>query len=284
MTKTVKLKNGVEVPALGMGAWNMGDDPLRRIEEIESIRTGLDLGLRVIDTAEMYGNGRSEDLVGEAIRGRRSDVYLVTKVLPSNASKRGVAQSCRASLEQLRTDYIDLYLLHWRSSIPLNETIEGFERLREEGLIRDWGVSNFDIDDMGELFGVDQGEKCVSNQILYSLDHRGVEFDLLGEDAQRNVATMAYSPIGQGGILLRNETLADIAKKHTTSLGQATPAQIALAWVLRRSNVIAIPKAATVRHQRQNIAAQEITLSDDDLAALDTAFPPPRKAMSLEMI
>ncbi|GBR01257.1 aldo/keto reductase [Acetobacter oeni] len=284
MSMTVKLRNGTEVPALGMGTWNMGDNAARRSEELESLRTGIELGLRVIDTAEMYGNGRSENVVGEAISGIRDKVFLVTKVLPSNGSRKGVAQACRNSLNRLKTDHIDLYLLHWRGAVPLAETIEAFEKLRDEGLIGSWGVSNFDVKDMQELDNTVGGDQCVTNQILYSLDHRGVEFDLLADDQRRNIATMAYSPIGQGGVLLRNEVLASIAQKHKTSLGGATPAQIALTWVLRQPDLIAIPKASSVKHLRENIAAREIKLSDEDLAALDQAFPPPKHHVSLEMI
>ncbi|NHO33363.1 aldo/keto reductase [Acetobacter fallax] len=284
MSGTVKLRSGTEVPALGMGTWNMGDNAARRSEELESLRTGIDLGLRVIDTAEMYGNGRSENVVGEAIAGIRDKVYLVTKVVPSNASRKGVLQACRNSLDRLKTDRIDLYLLHWRGSVPLSETIEAFEQLRDDGLIGSWGVSNFDVDDMRELDHTPGGDQCEVNQILYSLDHRGVEFDLLHDDRKRHVATMAYSPIGQGGVLLRNEVLATIAHRHKTSLGAATPAQIALAWVLRQPDLIAIPKASSVKHLRENVAAREIKLSNDDLAALDRAFAPPTRHVSLEMI
>ncbi|NHN83573.1 aldo/keto reductase [Acetobacter musti] len=284
MSCTVKFRNGVAVPALGMGTWNMGDNAASRSEELESLRAGIELGLRVIDTAEMYGNGRSEHVVGEAISGIRDKVFLVTKVLPSNASRKGVLQACRNSLARLKTDYVDLYLLHWCGSVPLAETFEAFEHLREDGLIRNWGVSNFDVEDMKELDSTPGGDQCLVNQILYSLEHRGVEFDLLGEDRKRDVVTMAYSPIGQGGGLLRNEALAAIARRHKTSLGGATPAQIALAWVLRQPNLIAIPKASSVRHLRENVAAQEIRLSDEDLARLDHAFAPPTRAVPLEMI
>ncbi|WP_246495211.1 aldo/keto reductase [Ameyamaea chiangmaiensis] len=273
---------GQTVPTLGMGTWNMGDTPARRSQEIAALRLGLDAGLRVVDTAEMYGAGRSETLVGEAIAGRRDEVYLVTKVLPSNASLKGVQSSCRASLKRLKTDRVDLFLLHWSGSVPLDETVEGFERLRAEGLIGAWGVSNFDVSDMQALERVADG--CAANQVLYSLDYRGVEFDLLGRDQDRGVVTMAYSPIGQGGDLLRHPALATIARRHETDLGPATPAQIALAWVLRRPNVLAIPKAGKPENQRANVAAQQIVLTDEDLAALDAAFPPPRRKQRLAML
>ncbi|BCK76739.1 aldo/keto reductase [Acetobacter aceti NRIC 0242] len=284
MTGKVRFRNGVEVPALGMGTWNMGDDVSLRSDEISSLQAGLDAGLRVIDTAEMYGNGRSESVVGEAIEKRRSDVFLVSKVLPSNASAKGVVRSCTDSLKRLRTDYMDLYLLHWQGSVPLEETFEAFEKLRDRGMIGSWGVSNFDTADMKEVEQTSQGENCVANQVLYSLSHRGIEFDLLAEDHDRQVVTMAYSPLGQGGGMLKDNVLAKIAQQHSTSLGPATPAQIALAWVLRQSSLIAIPKAGSKKHLLENIAAQEIRLTDDDLAALDKAFPPPKKKVPLEVI
>lgn len=280
--KTVKLKNGTELPALGMGTWNIGDRRDRRSDEIASLRAGIDLGLRVIDTAEMYGSGRSEDLVGEAIEGRRDDVYLVSKVLPSNASFQGVQKACRTSLRRLKTDVIDLYLLHWRGGVPLEETVRGMEALRDEGLIRDWGVSNFDTDDMEELEEV--GSDCMANQILYSLEYRGTEYDLLEHDASRGIVTMAYSPLGQGGDLLKHRVMREIASRHSTSLGEATTAQIALAWVLRRENILAIPKASSPAHLKENAASLEIDLTDEDLAALDEAFPPPHRKTRLAML
>ncbi|AQS85949.1 MAG: aldo/keto reductase [Acetobacter aceti] len=284
MTRTVRFKNGVEVPALGMGTWNMGDDVSLRSDEIASLQAGLDAGLRVIDTAEMYGNGRSESVVGEAIEKRRNDVFLVSKVLPSNASAKGVLKSCTDSLKRLRTDHMDLYLLHWQGNIPLEETFEAFETLRDRGMIGSWGVSNFDTDAMEEVIQTGQGDGCVANQVLYSLSHRGIEFDLLKENQARQVVTMAYSPLGQGGGMLKDNVLAKIAQHHTTSLGPATPAQIALAWVLRQPSLIAIPKAGSKKHLRENIAAQEIKLKEGDLTALDKAFSPPRKKVALEVI
>ncbi|WP_242010294.1 aldo/keto reductase [Acetobacter conturbans] len=280
----VKLKNGIDVPPLGMGTWNMGDNASLRSDEVTSLRTGLDLGLRVIDTAEMYGSGRSENVVGEAIKGRRDEVFLITKVLPSNASRDGVMKSCKTSLKRLGTDRLDLYLLHWRGNVPLEETVEAFERLLEEGVIGGWGVSNFDVNSMKELDRLSTGTSCVANQVLYSLDHRGIEFDLLGEDRKRKVVTIAYSPLGQGGGMLHNQTLADIAAEHETSLGRATPAQIALAWVLRQPSLIAIPKAGSVKHLHENSAAREISLTKENLAALDRAFTPPTSSVPLEVI
>ncbi|MBR0559064.1 aldo/keto reductase [Neokomagataea anthophila] len=280
--KTVTFRNGVTVPALGMGTWNVGDTRAQRHNEIESLRAGLEAGLRVIDTAEMYGSGRSEALVGEAVADCRDDVFLVSKVLPSNASYEGALKACQRSLRYLGVERLDLYLLHWVGGEPLDETIRAFEALKQDGLIGAWGVSNFDVDDMEEVHAL--SEHCVANQILYSLEHRGVEFDLLPYDRQEGVVTMAYSPLGQGGALLRHPALAQVAARHETSLGPATAAQIALAFVLNRDNVLAIPKAGQVEHVRLNLAAQEIVLQVEDLAVLERAFPAPRRKLSLAMI
>ncbi|NVN35847.1 aldo/keto reductase [Komagataeibacter swingsii] len=282
--KTVTFPNGATVPALGMGTWNMGDSDSRRADEIKSIHAGLDAGLRVVDTAEMYGSGRSEKLVGEAIRGRRDDVFLVSKVVPSNASRDGVRRACAASLKRLGTDYLDLYLLHWPGSVPLEETLAGFDDLIDAGMIRSWGVSNFDADGMRAVESIPASTPCAANQVLYSLDYRGVEFDLLRRDRDAGVVTMAYSPLGQGGDLLRAPVLERIAQRHATSLGPATPAQIALAWVLRQENVLAIPKAGSPRHQHENLAATQITLTRDDLAQIDEAIAPPCRREPLAMI
>ncbi|MBN3867320.1 aldo/keto reductase [Gluconobacter kondonii] len=280
--KTVTLRNGVTVPALGMGTWNIGDSASRRSSEIESLRKGLEAGLRVIDTAEMYGDGRSEDLVGEAIADVREDVYLVSKIVPSNASYDGVYKACQRSLEHLETEWLDLYLLHWHGGTPLEETVQAFEDLKDEGLIRGWGVSNFDVEDMEEIESL--SENCLVNQILYNLEHRGTEFDLLDHDLKSGTVTMAYSPLGQGGELLEHPALKEVASRHETSLGPADPAQIALAWVLRRPNVLAIPKAASEKHVAGNLASLEISLTDADLKTLDSAFPSPKRKLSLAMI
>ncbi|MBV1834702.1 aldo/keto reductase [Novacetimonas pomaceti] len=282
--KDVTFPDGITVPALGMGTWNLGDDDGRRKAEIQSIQLGLDAGLRVVDTAEMYGSGRSERLVGQAIAGRRDDVYLVSKVLPSNASRKGVHDACAASLKRLGTDRLDLYLLHWRGSVPLEETVAGFGDLMRAGMIRAWGVSNFDVDDMRELARVTSPEPCCANQILYSLDYRGVEHDLLAYDREARIVTMAYSPLGQGGELLRAPVLRRVAARHETALGPATPAQVALAWVLRQPGLLAIPKAGSPAHQRENIAAAALELTKADLAEIDDAIPPPRRKVSLAMI
>ena len=284
MARTVTLSSGESLPALGVGTWNMGDSPARHAGEVESLRYAIEQGVKVVDTAEMYGNGRSERLVGEAIQPFRDQVFLVSKVLPSNASAKGVAQSCRQSLRRLGTDRLDLYLLHWRGSVPLAETIEAFRTLQREGLIRHWGVSNFDTRDMRDVDACAKAGECAANQILYSLEHRGVEYDLLAADRARKTLSMAYSPIGQGGALLTHPALARVAARHATATGPATPAQVALAWVLRQPNMLAIPKAGRPEHMRQNLAAPEITLSALDLSELDSAFPPPRVKKPLDMI
>lgn len=276
--KSVSLPSGEAVPVLGQGTWCMGDDRSRRSEEIRALKLGLDLGMTLIDTAEMYGNGASEDLVGEAIVGCRDDVFLVSKVLPSNASTADTIAACEQSLRWLRTDRIDLYLLHWRSGTPLEETLAGFETLVRDGKIRHWGVSNFDLADMDELFGLPGGANVATNQVLFNLSRRGIEFDLLPWSRERALPIMAYSPIEQGR-LLGHPALQSIAERYA-----ATPAQVALAWLLRQEGVIAIPKAATEAHVRQNRAALDLVLSKQDLAEINRAFPPPSQKRSLEML
>jgi diketogulonate reductase-like aldo/keto reductase len=272
------LPSGEAVAALGQGTWHMGDLPARRAAELAALRAGMDLGMTLIDTAEMYGDGAAESLVGEAIEGRRGQLFIVSKVLPHHATRRGTVAACEASLRRLATDRIDLYLLHWRGSVPLEETLAGFDDLQRAGKIRQWGVSNFDVDDMRALNAIAGGSAVAVNQVLYNLTRRGIEFDLLPQCGASGVPVMAYSPIEQGR-LLRNPTLAGIASRH-----QATPAAVALAWVLRQPGMIAIPKASTVTHVEQNHAALKIDLNDDDLAALDRAFAPPRSKQPLEMI
>lgn len=274
-----RLHDGSSVPALGQGTWRMGGDRATWQDECRSLRLGIELGMTLIDTAEMYGDGAAEQLVGEAIAGRRDEVFLVSKVLPSNATKQGVRRSCQASLKRLGTDRIDLYLLHWRGSVAIAETIDGFEALRRDGLIGDWGVSNFDVADMQALVGLARPRGCLANQVLYNLEHRGIEFDLLRYSHDQGVPLMAYSPVGQGGALLDAPVLSRLAGKHGR-----TPAQIALAWTLRHPNVISIPKAASAAHVRENAEASAIVLEDEDLAALDEAFPPPARKTALEII
>jgi diketogulonate reductase-like aldo/keto reductase len=281
MTKrsaTTALPGGETAPALGQGTWNMGDDPARRADEIAALRLGLDLGMTLIDTAEMYGDGRSEQLVGEAIEGRRDEVFLVSKVLPTNSSKRGTIRACERSLERLGTDRIDLYLLHWRGRPQLAETLSGFEELQRMGKIRFWGVSNFDINDMDELFADARGRGCATNQLLYNLTRRGIEYDLLPWSRERGMPIMAYSPVEQGR-LLGEPALEAVARRHG-----ATPAQVALAWLLRRDGVVAIPKASRADHVRDNRAALDLELSTEDIAELDRAFPPPARPVPLEML
>ena len=275
---TVTLLNGVVVPALGLGTWHMGEDPRQASQEVEALRHGLDEGLTLIDTAEMYAEGGAEEIVGEAIAGRRDEVFLVSKVYPWNASREGTIAACERSLARMRTDRLDLYLLHWRGEHPLAETVEAFETLREAGKIGAWGVSNFDLADMEELMEVPGGGNCVANQVLYNLSRRGVEYDLLPWCQHRGIAVMAYSPIEQGS-LARNETLIHIAKAY-----QATPAQVALAFLLERDGVIAIPKSSHPQRVTENREAADLDLTDEDLDALDAAFPPPSRPMPLEMI
>jgi diketogulonate reductase-like aldo/keto reductase len=275
----VRLPDGTEVPALGQGTWNMGEGQRPRAEEIAALRLGLDLGLTLIDTAEMYGDGKSEELVGEAIAGRREQVFLVSKVYPQNATRSGVPAACERSLKRLATDHIDLYLLHWRGPTPLTETVAAFERLREQGKIRRWGVSNLDTPEMEELLGVPEGAHCAADQVLYNPQARGIEFDLLPWCERRGMPIMAYSPIGQGGRLLGERALSTVAARH-----EATPAQVVLAWVLRRPGVIAIPKSGNAAHVRQNAAAAALRLSAEDLAELDRALPPPGRKQRLAML
>ncbi|MCU1353430.1 MAG: aldo/keto reductase family oxidoreductase [Acidimicrobiales bacterium] len=279
----VGLPSGAVVPILGQGTWRMGDDPRRRDEEIAALRLGLDLGMTLIDTAEMYGNGASERLVGEAIEGQRDDVFLVTKVLPHHATPAGMFDACRASLRRLGVDHVELYLLHWRGPTPLAETVQGFADLLDAGLIRHWGVSNFDADDLAELINLPGGGQVATDQVLYNLSRRGIEHDLLPACQAAGLPVMAYSPIEQGR-LLGHPALRAVADAH-----RATPGQVALAWVLRhdadgRGGVIAIPKASTEDHVRENRGAVDIHLTPDDLARLDQAFPPPRGPVPLSII
>lgn len=276
--RKIKLPSGEAVPVLGQGTWYMGDHASRRADEIATLRLGLDFGMTLVDTAEMYGDGASEKLVGEAIAGRRDEVFLVSKVLPSNATRHGTIAACERSLKRLGTDRIDLYLLHWRGRTPFAETIAAFETLQDAGKIRHWGVSNMDIDDMREIARAPGGDAMAVNQILYNLTRRGIEYDLLPQAQARGLPLMAYSPIEQGRLTEYPE-VQDIADRHGVS-----PAQIALAWVLRQQGVIAIPKASTPAHVQQNRAALEVQLTAQDLMELDDAFPPPDGPESLEMI
>ena len=276
--KTVRLPSGEQVPALGMGTWMIGEKRSARAEEIATLQRGIDLGMTLIDTAEMYGEGASEQLVGEAIRGRRERVFLVSKVYPHHASRTGTAAACERSLKRLGVDCLDLYLLHWRDGVPLSETVEAFERLQAQGKIRHWGVSNLDSADMKELVEQPGGERVAVNQVLYNLSRRGVEWDLLPWCSGRRIPLMAYSPIEQAR-LLRHPGLRALAARHG-----ATPAQLGLAWLLRGEQLIVIPKASTRAHLDENYAALECPLDDATLAELDRLFPAPRRATPLEML
>lgn len=278
VVRSTTLPQGEAVPALGQGTWGMAEGRHSRDEEITALRTGLDLGMTLIDTAEMYANGGAEQLVGEAIHGRRSEVFLVSKVLPQNASQTGTIAACERSLKRLNTKWIDLYLLHWRGPIPLEETVQAFDELVQLGKIRYWGVSNFDVSDMEELFNLSSGTSAATDQVLYNLTRRGIEYDLLPWCLGRNMAVMAYSPVEQGRVLDHPELLR-IAKQHN-----AKPSQIALAWVLRQDKVIAIPRAGSPAHVRENRGALEVRLSKQELADLDRAFSPPTHKRPLEML
>ncbi len=256
----------------------MGENARTASQEVESLKCGLDLGMTLIDTAEMYGEGGAELITGKAIEGRRDDVFLVSKVYPFNASRQGVIDACERSLQRLKTDLLDLYLLHWRGEHDLEETVAGFEELRRAGKIREWGVSNFDVEDMEDLMEVEDGENCAANQVLYNLSRRGIEHDLLPWCQERGIPIMAYSPIEQGRIL-RNTELIRIAKAY-----QATPAQLALAFVMRARNTIAIPKSNDPHRVEENAGAAGLEISREDWAALDTVFPPPFRKQPLEML
>ena len=288
----VLFPSGEERPALGLGTWRFGEDAARAAAEQRALRLALDIGYRVFDTAEMYGDGGAESVLGAALGPAlraglpRDDLFIVSKVLPEHASADGVEAACERSLRRLGLDCIDLYLLHWRGAVPLAETVRGFEGLQRRGLIRMWGVSNFDLDDMRELVAVPGGAGCAANQVHYSLSQRGVEWDLLPWQRLQQMPLMAYSPIDQGA-LVEHPALRPIAERH-----RVTPAQVALAWVLRKvrvgpgsrqGGVMAIPKAGSAVHLRHNWAAASLTLGEADLAALDLAFAPPGRKQALSM-
>jgi diketogulonate reductase-like aldo/keto reductase len=274
----LSLPSGERVSALGLGTWHMGERAAERNNEIAALKLGIELGMTLIDTAEMYGEGGAEQVVAQASAGQREKLFIVSKVYPHNASRKGTIAACERSLKRLDTDRIDLYLLHWRGSYPLRETVEAFEQLRADGKIRHWGVSNLDSDDMQELSGVPVGDGCASNQVLYNLARRGIEWALLPWCRQRGMPVMAYSPIEQGRIL-RNRALVEVAKRH-----DVTAAQVALAWLLAQAQVMVIPKASSLQHVRENRASTQIVLTPQDHAALDRAFPPPSKQVPLEML
>ena len=275
--RTVTLPSGETLPSLGLGTWHMGESSANRKDEVAALKTGIDLGLTVIDTAEMYADGGAEAVVAEAIAGNRDKVFVVSKVLPSNASFNATLAACERSLKRLKSDVIDLYLLHWRGGTPLAETVRAMERLKRDGKIRHWGVSNFDVDDMEELSGVEDGQNCAVNQVQYNLDCRGTEWDLLPWQQKRSMPLMAYCPLGGGG-LARHAALVTLARKHGV-----TPAAIAIAGLLSRQGVQAIPKSAKAERVSELAKARDIALDAEDVAALDRAFPPPRRKQSLAM-
>jgi len=276
--QSVTLRSGERVPALGQGTWHMGENRRRAAEEEAALRLGIELGMTLIDTAEMYGSGGAEEVIARAAEGVRDSLFIVSKVYPHNASRAGVVAACERSLKRLATDRIDLYLLHWRGSIPLAETLEGFLRLRADGKIRHYGVSNFDRADMAEWAALQGGGTVAADQVLYNLSRRGPEWDLLPWCREHQVEVMAYTPLGQGH-MLGNRVLGEVARRR-----DATPAQIALAWLLRQDGMIVIPKASRLEHVRENRGALDIVLTEEELAALDRAFPPPKSKSSLGML
>jgi diketogulonate reductase-like aldo/keto reductase len=276
--KTITLPSGDRIPVLGQGTWHLAENRARRNSEIAALRRGLDIGMNLIDTAEMYADGDTELLVGEAIAGMRDEAFLVSKVLPHHATREGMVRACHGSLRRLNTDRLDLYLLHWRGPVPLAETLEAFLSLQAAGLIRNWGVGNFDVADLEELTSLRGGQDIHTDQVLYNLSRRAPEWDLLPRCRDAGIAVMAYSPIEQGRIL-GIPVLRDIATRHN-----ATPAQVALAWVLRQDNLCAIPRSASPRHVEENATALEVVLDHDDFVALDAEFPPPLHAEPLEML
>lgn len=283
MNKKVVLSDGTEIGNLGIGTWYMGDSQKDREEEIASIRYAIDNGVTTIDTAEMYGNGRSELLVGEAIKGYdREKLFLISKVLPSNAGRGRIFQACEKTLKRLGTDYLDLYLLHWRGMIPFEETIECMEELKRKGKIRRWGVSNMDIDDMEEILDISDGENCCVNQVLYHLGSRGIEYSLKPFTDRNNIATIAYCPLAQGGRLrgqlLQSEAVKKVANKH-----KITPVQVLLCFVLSQNNMLAIPKASKLEHMKQNIECLKIKLDKEDFGMLNKAFPAPIRKVPLDI-
>jgi diketogulonate reductase-like aldo/keto reductase len=275
-----RLPNGTPVSRLGQGAWQIGEDKNNRAAEQQALRAGLELGLNLIDTAEMYGNGRSEELVAQVVAGKRDKVYLVSKVLPQNAGRDDTIAACEESLKRLKTDYLDMYLLHWRGSVPLDETLEAFTTLRDRGSIRHYGVSNFDVDDLEEARALKGGAGVATNQILYNLEQRGVEWALLPWSRKYAIPLMAYSPLGSDSRRLRTHP---VLKAMAARLG-ASPSRIALAWLLRQPDVVAIPKASSEAHVRDNHAALELDLSAEDLEVIDRSFPPPKRGTPLAMI
>lgn len=281
--RVVTLPDGTELPCVGQGTWKMGEDPRMQEKEVKALQLGIELGMKVIDTAEMYADGSSERVVGEAIKGCREEIFLISKVYPHNAGLDSIEKACENSLKRLGTDYLDLYLLHWRGYVPLEETIQGMEKLRKEGKIKRWGVSNFDTIDMEELWNTPNGKNCMINQVLYHLGSRGIDYDLVPWHKEHQLPIMAYSPLAQGGSLRRqlltDPTIQEIAEKY-----DAQPLQIALAWTIRSNHVLAIPKAVQAEHVWANAQAATIELTNEDLDKLDQVFPKPTRKMPLDII
>ncbi|MGY4691579.1 aldo/keto reductase [Salibacterium sp. K-3] len=281
--RTVQLPDGTELPAVGQGTWHMGENPAKKAEEVRALQLGLDLGMTVIDTAEMYGSGGAEKIVNEAVQGRRDEAFIVSKALPSNAGGSRLIQACDDSLKRLGTEYVDLYLLHWRGRVPLEETVEGMKQLKKDGKILRWGVSNLDTSDMKELWETDAASHCQTNQVLYHLGSRGIEYDLLPWQRTHGIPAMAYCPLAQGGSLrrkmLKHPVLSDIADNH-----QASPMQILLAWVIQAGDVLAIPKAVQEQHVYDNAEAASVQLSAEELQKLNQAFPAPDRKQPLDII
>ncbi|WP_312241640.1 aldo/keto reductase [Pantoea sp.] len=283
MPQTVMFSGENALPAIGQGTWYMGENAAQRQQEIRALQAGVDLGLKVIDTAEMYAEGGAEEVVGEALKGRRENAWLVSKVYPWNADEKKATEACERSLRRLQTDYLDLYLLHWPGNVPLEETIHAMETLQRQGKIRRWGVSNFDLRDMQNVQRLAGGEQCATNQVLYHLASRGIEYDLLPWCQQRQLPVMAYCPLAQAGrlrqSLMSDATLQEIARQKRISV-----AQLLLAWVINQTGVLAIPKASSVEHVRENAQALEVSLNVDELAAIDRAFPPPQSKQPLDVV
>jgi diketogulonate reductase-like aldo/keto reductase len=281
--RTTPLPSDRPMPVLGQGTWRMGEERAHHKAEVDALRLGLDLGMNLIDTAEMYGEGGAEEVVAEAIAGRREEVFVVSKVYPHNATRRGAVEACARSLRRLKTDYIDLYLLHWRGDVPLSETIAAFQQLKEAGKILEYGVSNFDVEDMEEAFALPGGDEIASNQVLYNLEHRGIEWNLLPWSRERGISTTAYSPVGHKAVqqkrIFGESEIQAVASRHGV-----TPAQVALAWTLRQPDLVSIPKAVKPEHLRENRAAHDLELTKQDLEELDRAFPPPSRKIPLESL
>lgn len=283
MAKNVIFSGGAVLPAIGQGTWYMGENASQRKQEVAALQSGLELGLKVIDTAEMYAEGGAEEVVGEALKGRRESAWLVSKFYPWNAGVEDAIAACERSLGRLQTDYLDLYLLHWRGNVPLEETIRAMDSLQRAGKILRWGVSNFDSDDISELISEEGGEHCAANQVLYHLASRGIEYDLLPDCQQRQIPVMAYCPLAQAG-RLRHDLMTHTVLNAIAQQKSISVAQLLLAWVIRKEGVMAIPKASTPQHVADNAAALQITLTREELTKINQAFPPPTGKMALDLV